>query len=104
MTLFLTGALALMMLLALVYGFTGTMPRIHSRPLQGAALIVLGVAAIWVPLSFVAAALLVANGTRMVWLAACEKQPLVTDAEIGKARSRDLLPTNKWEVERAGRE
>jgi hypothetical protein len=53
---------------ALMYGFTGTIPQFGTRAVKGAALIVLGIAAIWVPLQFVVAALLVANGTRMAWL------------------------------------
>ena len=64
------------MLLALAYGFTpAALPRLgwlHSRPVKGAVLVCLGIAAIFIPLSFVIAALLIGGGTRMVWDAACD--------------------------------
>jgi hypothetical protein len=49
----------------------GTSGQPRAPVIKGAALFVLGIAAIWVPLQFVVAAFLVANGTRMVWLEAC---------------------------------
>jgi hypothetical protein len=75
-----TGILSILMLLALIYGFTGGIPKFGSRAVKGASLICLGAVAIWVPLSFVAAALLVAIGTRMIWVEVC-KVSEVTDEE-----------------------
>ena len=83
------------------------LPRLdwlHSRPVKGAALVCLGVAAIFVPLAFVIAALLIGAGTRMVWAPACEvedKATVAIDAEpatVGtaiveaEAFGRDLSP------------
>src|SRR3954447_26472690 len=49
---------------ALVYGFTASLPSfapwLWSRPIQGAACVCLGVAAIFVPLQFVVAAAFIA--------------------------------------------
>ena len=70
-----TSVLALTLLAAVAYGFTGAVPRLdwlYSRPVRGAALVCLGVAAVFVPLAFVIAALLIGAGTRMVWASACE--------------------------------
>jgi hypothetical protein len=71
----LTCTLSLTMLLALAYGFTSALPRfdwLRSRPVKGAALVCLGVAAIFVPLSFVIASFCIGRGTMMVWETACE--------------------------------
>lgn len=61
---------------ALVYGFFASLPTLTpwlwSRPIRGAALVCLGVAAIFVPLEFVLAALLIGVGTRLTWASACE--------------------------------
>jgi hypothetical protein len=61
---------------ALVYGFFASLPTLTpwlwSRPIRGAALVCLGVAAIFVPMEFVLAALLIALGTRLTWASACE--------------------------------
>jgi hypothetical protein len=61
---------------ALVYGFFASLPTLTpwlwSRPIRGAALVCLGVAAIFVPLQFVVAAVFIAMGTRLTWASACE--------------------------------
>lgn len=61
---------------ALVYGFTSSLPKLApwlwARPVRGAACVCLGIMAMFVPLSFVVAALLIALGTRLLWLSACE--------------------------------
>jgi hypothetical protein len=61
---------------ALVCGFTGAWPRLgpwlRCRPIQGAALVCLGVAVIFVPVTFLVAAVVIGIGTRLVWLSACE--------------------------------
>ena len=70
----LTCTLSLTMLLAMAYGFTSALPRfdwLKSKPVRGAALVCLGVAAIFVPLSFVIAASCIGYGTRLVWETAC---------------------------------
>jgi hypothetical protein len=103
MTLFLTSALGVMMLLALVYGFTGKMPKVDSRPLQGVALICLGMAAIWVPVEFSIASILVGSGIRMVWLAWPIRR--VIEAEIVESECREIQPANiRCEVKRVGGE
>lgn len=62
--------------IALVYGFTAALPTVFpwlwSRPVRGAACVFLGVAAVFVPLQFVVAAVLIAIGTRLTWASACE--------------------------------
>jgi hypothetical protein len=71
----LTTILALFMIAALIYGFTDTLPRLdwlRTRPVRGAALLCLGVAAVFVPPAFVIATLCVGVGVRMVWASACE--------------------------------
>ncbi len=73
----LTTTLSLVMLLALAYGFTSALPRfewLKSRAAKGAALVCLGVAAIFVPLSFVIAAFCIGYGTRLVWETACLRE------------------------------
>jgi hypothetical protein len=68
--------LALMLGGALIFGFTGAWPRLgpwlKCRPIQGAALVCLGVALIFVPVTFVASAVVIGLGARLVWLSACE--------------------------------
>jgi hypothetical protein len=75
----LRGELAVFCSVALVYGFTASLPALApwlwSRPVKGAACVCLGVAAIFVPLSFVVAALFIALGTRLIWLSACDLTP-----------------------------
>jgi hypothetical protein len=73
-----------MMLLALVYGFTGALPRIDAKPLQGVALVCLGLAAIWVPLQFSIAALFVGMGTRLIWIEVAQRK--LTVQVMPKAR------------------
>jgi hypothetical protein len=61
---------------ALAYGFTASLPAFApwawSRPVRGAACIILGVGAIFVPVQFVVSAFLLGIGTRLTWTAACE--------------------------------
>jgi hypothetical protein len=61
---------------ALAYGFTASLPAFApwawSRPVRGAACIILGVGAIFVPVQFVVSAFLLGVGTRLTWTAACE--------------------------------
>jgi hypothetical protein len=72
------------MLLALVYGFAGGLPScgelLWSRPVRGAAMVTCGVAAVFVPVGFVIAALLVGTGTRLVWLTAVDNHESETPA------------------------
>ncbi|WP_076351822.1 hypothetical protein [Paludisphaera borealis] len=99
----LSSELAAVCSVALVYGFTALLPSLApwlwSRPVKGAACVCLGVAAIFVPLSFVVAAILIALGTRLMWTAAVElegghEQPVVVEATPrpveAKARNRSV--------------
>jgi hypothetical protein len=93
--------LAALCSVALVYGFTASLPTLApllwSRPVQGATLVVLGVAAIFVPVQWVAAALLIGIGTRRIWVAACqlveeeEASPPVTTVEVA---GREIVRRN----------
>jgi len=99
----LSSELAAVCSVSLVYGFTALLPSVApwlwSRPVKGAACVCLGVAAIFLPLSFVVAALLIALGTRLMWTAAVEleggnEQPVPVEAtqrpvEV-KARNRTV--------------
>ena len=71
--------------LALICGFTaaGTalLPWLTLRPVQGALLVCLGVAAIFVPANFVVSAVFLALGIKLVWRTACE----LADAERAAA-------------------
>jgi hypothetical protein len=87
MTYFETGALAALMLCALMYGFTGTVPRFGHKAVKGAALVCLGVVAVFTKIEFVAAAMLVANGTRMAWLEACKVSEVDYAARENRLRS-----------------
>jgi hypothetical protein len=62
-----TLVLALMLLGALAYGFTGHIPQFKDRRAKGALLFSVGVAAVFVPPQFALAAILIGIGTRMVW-------------------------------------
>jgi hypothetical protein len=87
----LTVTLSLVLLLSLVYGFTSALPRLgwlHSRPVRGAVLVCLGVAAIFIPLPFVIAALCIGQGTRMVWDAACQEEIKARVVPTGKGLAR----------------
>ncbi len=55
-------------------------------------IVVLGAAAVFVPLQFVVAALLVANGTRMVWMSACRTET-TTVSPVRQSQAE------KWEAE-----
>src|SRR5581483_6720891 len=67
---------ALLMGAALVYGFTAYIPEIGAwlwlRPIRGTVLVMLGIAAMYVPPQLIVAAYLVGVGVRLVWLSACE--------------------------------
>ena len=86
--------------LALAYGFSASLPSLGpwlwSRPIQGAACIWLGVGAVFVPLEFVVAAILIAVGTRRIWSAACELENAQTPrVTIVQSKSRDLVASFK---------
>jgi hypothetical protein len=72
--------------LALLVGFTACIPTFRAlrpwlrlRPVQGAALVVVGVAAIYLPPQFIASAAFLALGIKLVWAEACE----LAEAEKG---------------------
>jgi hypothetical protein len=62
-----TLVLALMLLGALAYGFTGRIPQFRDRRAKGALLFSVGAAAVFVPPQFAVATILIGIGTRMVW-------------------------------------
>ncbi|MEW4571307.1 hypothetical protein AB1L88_25825 [Tautonia sp. JC769] len=68
--------LALFSAAALLLGFGAASPNLpgwaRSKAVHGAACVVLGVAAIYVPASFIVSACFIGVGTRLVWSAACE--------------------------------
>ena len=104
----LTCTLSLSMLLAMAYGFTSALPRfdwLKSKPVRGAALVWLGVAAIFVPLSFVIAAFLIGYGTRLVWETACAAAgpPTVTARVTPTGTGMAPAGQREWEVANAGR-
>lgn len=71
--------LALFSTAALLLGFGAASPNLpgwaRSKAVHGAACVVLGVAAIYVPASFIVSACFIGIGTRLVWSAACELEP-----------------------------
>jgi hypothetical protein len=80
----LTAELAILSALALACGFTARLPallpRLRLRPVRGAMLICLGVAAVYLPPQFIASAVFLSLGVKLVWaeacdLAAAEKRP-----------------------------
>lgn len=99
-----TVTLSLTMLLAMAYGFAGALPRfdwLNSRPVRGAALVCLGVAAVFIPLSFVIAALCIGHGTKLVWAAACEAadSPPVVARVVPTGSGVVRAGHQEWEVE-----
>lgn len=70
---------ALFSLLALAAGFGLCSPRlpgwVWQRPVRGAACVVVGVGAMYVPPQLLVSALFIGLGTRLVWLSACELEP-----------------------------
>lgn len=75
----LTAELAIGSTLALLVGFSACWPACRAlrpwlrlRPVKGAALVVAGVAAMYVPPQFIASAVFLALGVRLVWAEACE--------------------------------
>jgi hypothetical protein len=66
-------------LAALLYGYGLWRPEpgrslhpLRRRPIRGTALIVLGLAALWVPTQFLLSAWLIGVGLRLLWQAACD--------------------------------
>jgi hypothetical protein len=95
--------MAALMAAALVCGFARRLPALtpwlRMRPVRGAALVVLGVAAVYLPPPLVVSAVLIASGVRMVWAEACE----LADAEkvpvpTGKAVVRAAAPHSSPDV------
>lgn len=89
---FLTVELAAASAVALLCGFSARLPAWRSllpwlrlRPVRGAALVILGVAAMHVPPQFIASAVFLALGVRLVWAEACE----LAEAENGPAPARE---------------
>jgi hypothetical protein len=75
---------ALIMGVAMSYGFTARLPRIPwlaLRPVRGAVLVVLGSIMVFIQPQLIVAAFLIARGIRLVWLSACE----LADAERREA-------------------
>jgi hypothetical protein len=96
----LTAELATFCAIALAYGFSASLPSLgpwlSSRPIQGAACICLGVGAVFVPLEFVVAAILIAVGTRRLWSAACELEETQTQrVTVINTTGRDLIASWK---------
>jgi len=77
--------------IALICGFTaaGTalLPWLTLRPVQGALLVCLGVAAIFVPANFVVSAVFLALGIRLLWRTACE----LADAERAAVEAKPAM-------------
>ena len=77
--------------LALICGFTAAgatlLPWLKQRPVQGALLVWLGVAAIFVPANFVVSAVLLAQGIKLVWLTACKLADAERTAEAEAKRA-----------------
>jgi hypothetical protein len=66
---------ALIMALALTYGFTGRLPQIPwlgLRPVQGTLLVMLGTVMVFIQPQLIAAAYLIGRGIRLVWQSACQ--------------------------------
>jgi hypothetical protein len=75
---------ALIMGVAMSYGFTARLPRIPwlaLRPVRGAVLVVLGSIMVFIQPQLIVAAFLIARGIRLVWLSACQ----LADAETREA-------------------
>jgi hypothetical protein len=75
---------ALIMGIAMNYGFTARLPRIPwlaCRPIRGAVLVVLGSIMVFIQPQLIVAAFLIARGIRLVWLSACQ----LADAERREA-------------------
>jgi hypothetical protein len=95
----LTLVLALILAVALWFGFTGAWPRLvpwlKCRPIQGAALVCGGVAMIFMPVTWVAAGAAIAIGTHLVWRSACELGG--HDREVIEVRAvvRDAVPATR---------
>ena len=104
MNLFLTLTLAVLQLAALAYGFTGAYPHLESRAVRGAALVFLGVGAIFIPLPFVLSAILVGNGTRTVWLAACEPKPATAPSVRLRTPGTEIVTAGHGRMVHAGGE
>jgi hypothetical protein len=90
----LTAELAILSVIALVGGFTACLPAVlpwlRLRPVRGAMLICLGVAAVYLPPQFIASAVLLGMGVKLVWAEACElaaveKNPVPPGTEIRRA-------------------
>jgi hypothetical protein len=72
---------ALIMALALNYGFTARLPQIPwlaLRPVRGTILVMLGSVIVFIQPQLIVAAWLIGRGTRLVWLSACQ---LASDEE-----------------------
>jgi hypothetical protein len=66
---------ALIMAVALSYGFTARLPRIPwlaLRPVRGTVLVTLGCVCVFIPPQLILAAYLIGRGVRLVWLSACQ--------------------------------
>jgi hypothetical protein len=66
---------ALLMALALNYGFTARLPQVPwlaLRPVQGTLLVMLGSVMVFVQPQLIVAAWLIGRGIRLVWASACE--------------------------------
>lgn len=77
---------ATLSLLALVGGFSAALPSLRSlatllrlRAVKGAVLCVFGVASVYLPMQFIASAVFLYLGIRLVWAEACE----LAEAERG---------------------
>jgi hypothetical protein len=90
----LTAELAILSAVALVGGFTACLPALvpwlRLRPVRGAMLICLGVAAVYLPPQFIASAVFLGLGVKLVWAEACdlaavEKLPVSPGTAIRRA-------------------
>ena len=78
---------ALIMAVALNYGFTARLPRVPwlvLRPVRGTILVTLGLIMLFIQPQLIVAAYLVGRGVRLVWLSACQLADAERYAAVGR--------------------
>jgi hypothetical protein len=74
---------------ALLFGFArrvpSLLPWLKLRPVRGAALVCVGVVAVYLPPQLVISAVLIAAGTRLAWAEACELAAVEEEPAHGTA-------------------
>jgi 4-amino-4-deoxy-L-arabinose transferase-like glycosyltransferase len=100
----LTAELALLSGLAAACCFTkllsGVLPWLRLRPVQCTLFVVLGVLAVYVPPQFIASAVFLALGSRLVWQEACsvadgDKQPPSGGTTLARSSGNGGLPAKR---------